>query len=48
MTKHAKNSNHLQAIDLPKTMAVEIPVPLLEAFGSIESSFFELDRKSVV
>ncbi len=42
MTKHAKNSNHLQAVDLPKTMAVEIPVPLLEAFGSIESSFFEL------
>ena len=42
MTKHAKNSNHLQAVDLPKTMAVEIPIPLLEAFGSIESSFFEL------
>ena len=42
MTKHAKNSNHLQAIDLPRTMAVEIPLPLLEAFGSIESSFFEL------
>ena len=42
MTKHAKSSNHLQAVDLPKTMAVEIPLPLLEAFGSIESSFFEL------
>ncbi len=42
MTKHAKNSNHLQAVDLPKTMAVEIPLPLLEAFGNIESSFFEL------
>jgi transposase-like protein len=42
MTKHAKNSNHLQAVDLPRTMAVEIPLPLLEAFGSIESSFFEL------
>jgi transposase-like protein len=42
MTKHAKNSNHLQAIELPKTMSVEIPLPLLEAFGSIESSFFEL------
>jgi hypothetical protein len=42
MTKHAKNSNHLQAVDLPKTMAVEIPLTLLEAFGSIESSFFEL------
>ncbi len=42
MTKHAKNPNHLQAVDLPETMAVEIPLPLLEAFGSIESSFFEL------
>ena len=42
MSKHAKNSNHRQAVDLPKTMAVEIPLPLLEAFGSIESSFFEL------
>jgi len=42
MTKHAKKSNHLQAVDLPKTMAVEIPLPLLEAFGNIEKSFFEL------
>ncbi len=42
MTKHAKNSNHLQAVDLPRTMTVEIPLPLLEAFGSIESSLFEL------
>ena len=42
MTKHAKNSNHLQAVELPKTMAVEIPLPLLGAFGNIEKSFFEL------
>ena len=42
MTQHAKNSNHLQAVDMPKTMAVEISLPLLEAFGSIENSFFEL------
>ena len=42
MTKHAKNSNHLQAVDMPKAMAVEIPLPLLEAFGNIENSFFEL------
>jgi hypothetical protein len=39
MTKH---SNHLQAVDLPKTMAVEIPLPLLGAFANIEKSFFEL------
>jgi putative transposase len=42
MTKHAKKSNHLQAVDLPKTMAVEIPLPFLEAFDNIEKSFFEL------
>ena len=42
MTKHAKKSTHLQAVDLPKTMAVEIPLPLLGAFANIENSFFEL------
>ena len=42
MTKHAKNSNHLQAVDLPMTMAVEISLPLLGAFANIEKSFFEL------
>ncbi len=42
MTKHAKKSNHLQAVDLPKTMAVEIPLPLLGAFANIENSFFDL------
>ena len=38
MTKHAKNSNHLQAVDLPKTMAVEIPLPLLGAFAKLYSA----------
>jgi hypothetical protein len=42
MTKHAKKSNHLQAVDLPRMMAVEIPLPLIEAFDNIEKSFFEL------
>ena len=42
MTKHAKKSDHLQAVDLPKTMAVEISLPLLGVFTSIERSFFEL------
>ena len=42
MAKHAKNSTHLQAVELPKTMAVEIPLPLLGAFANIEKSFFEL------
>jgi transposase-like protein len=42
MTKHAKKSAHLQAVELPKTTIVEIPLPLLDAFASIESSYFEL------
>lgn len=42
MTKHAKKSAHLQAIDQPKTMAVEIPLPFLGAFANIENSFFDL------
>ena len=42
MTKHAKNSPHLQIVDLPKTTTVEIPLPLLAAFGNIEKSFFDL------
>jgi len=42
MTKHAKKSVHLQAVDLPKTMAVETPLPLLGAFFNIENSFFDL------
>jgi putative transposase len=42
MKKHAKNSPHLQIVDLPKTTTAEIPLPLLAAFGSIENSFFDL------
>jgi len=42
MTKHAKNSRHLQIVDLPKTTTVQIPLPLLAAFGNIENSFFDL------
>jgi putative transposase len=42
MTKHARKSDHLQLVDDPKTAAVEIPLPILGAFSSIERSFFEL------
>ncbi len=42
MTKHAKKSDHLQLVDLPKTTTVEIPLPLLGAFANIENSFFDL------
>lgn len=42
MTKHARNSRHLQTVDQPTTIAVEVPLPLLGAFANIENSFFEL------
>ena len=42
MTKHAKKSEHLQLVDQAKTATVEIPLPLLGAFGNIEQSFFDL------
>ncbi len=42
MSKHAKKSDNLQPVDLPKTTMVEIPLPLLGAFASIENSFFNL------
>ncbi len=42
MAKHAKKSDHLQLVDVPKTTIVEIPLPLLGAIGNIERSFFEL------
>jgi putative transposase len=42
MAKHAKKSDHLQLVDLSKTTAVEIPLPLVGAIASIEDSFFDL------
>lgn len=42
MTKHAKNSDHLQLVEGPRTTTVEIPLPLLGAFATIERSFFDL------
>ncbi len=42
MTKHAKKSDHLQLVDVPKTAIVEVPLPLLGALANTEQSFFEL------
>jgi putative transposase len=42
MKKNARNSEHLQLVDEPATATVEIPLPILSAYGSIERSFFEL------
>jgi putative transposase len=42
MTKHAKKSEYLQLIELPKATAVEIPLPLLGALTNTRNAFFEL------
>ena len=42
MTKHAKNSGHLQLVESRETATVEISLEVLSAFASIEGSFFEL------
>ena len=34
MTQHAKKSDHLQLVDVPRTTIVEIPLPLLGAVPS--------------
>ena len=41
MNKHAKKSSHLQAVDLPRTTTVQIPLPILGAFENIQESLFE-------
>ena len=41
MSKHAKKSDHLQLVD-ESTTFVEVPLPLLGAFASIEDAFFDL------
>ncbi len=42
MTQHARKSDHLQLVDVPRTTIVEIPLPLLGALEKVEQSFFEL------
>jgi transposase-like protein len=41
MNKHAKKSGHLQAVGLPKTTTVQIPLPIVGAFMNIQESFFD-------
>ena len=42
MTKHAKKSPRLQAAERPTAATVQIPLPVLGAFASIERSYFDL------
>lgn len=42
MAKHASKSSHLQLVDLPKTVAVQVPLPVLGALANAENAFFDL------
>jgi hypothetical protein len=40
MTRHAKKSDHLQLVDVPKTAIVEVPLSLLGALANTEYHFW--------
>jgi transposase-like protein len=42
MAKHASKSSHLQLVDSPKTVAVQVPLPVLGALANAENAFFDL------
>ena len=42
MTKHGSKSSHLQLVDSPNTVAVQVPLPVLGALASAENAFFDL------
>jgi transposase-like protein len=42
MDKHANKFSHLQLVDRPETVAVQVPLPVLGALANAENAFFEL------
>ncbi len=42
MAKHANKSSHLQLVDLSKSVAVQVPLPVLGALANAENAFFDL------
>ena len=42
MAKHASKSSHLQLVELPKSVAVQVPLPVLGALANAENAFFDL------
>lgn len=42
MAKHANKSSHLQLVDRPETVAVEVPLPMLDVLAGAENAFFGL------
>ena len=42
MAKHANKFSHLQLVDRPESVAVQVPLPVLGALANAENAFFEL------
>lgn len=42
MSKHAKKSPHLQVLDSPQSIPIQIPLPILTALEGVENAFFAL------
>ena len=42
MTKHARKSPRLQAVERPKTATIDVPLPVLSAFARIARSYVDL------
>lgn len=42
MTKHARKPAHLQLVDSPKAILVQIPLPMLGVLADLEHAFFDL------
>ncbi len=42
MAQHASKSSHLQLVDLPQSVSVQVPLPVLGALASAENAFFDL------
>lgn len=42
MAQHANNSSHLQLVDSPESVAVQVPLPVLGALANAENAFFDL------
>ncbi len=42
MSKNANKSSSLQVLDCPRSIPIEIPLPMLTALEGVENAFFEL------
>ena len=42
MSKHVKKSSHLQVLESPQSIPIQIPLPMLAALEGLENAFFDL------